>query len=168
MSMYVHKNYVNGKFMDNKTGKRFSVVNPATGEEIYQMEKADEYILNAAVESAKKGFQIWSAMDATQRSRILRKAVSILQEKNDELARIEVLDTGKPLQEAAEVDVITGAEVIEFFAGIAPGIEGCRQDLGRDFYYTRREPLGVCAGRGVQCCPGRCRCGAVAHSVPGH
>ncbi|MGM0656118.1 MAG: betaine-aldehyde dehydrogenase, partial [Thermodesulfobacteriota bacterium] len=149
MSNRLYKNYVNGRFMDNKTGERFPVVNPATGEEIYQVEVADEYVLNAAVESAKKGFQIWSAMDAVQRSRILMKAVSILQEKNDELARVEVLDTGKPLQEAAEVDVVTGAEVIEFFAGMAPGIEGCQQDLGRDFYYTRREPLGVCAGIGA-------------------
>nr|WP_320014985.1 betaine-aldehyde dehydrogenase [uncultured Desulfobacter sp.] len=149
MSDRLYKNYVNGKFMDNKTGERFPVINPATGEEIYQVEVADEYVLNAAVESAKKGFQIWSAMDAVQRSRILMQAVSILQKKNDELARIEVLDTGKPLQEAAEVDVVTGAEVIEFFAGIAPGIEGCQQDLGRDFYYTRREPLGVCAGIGA-------------------
>src|SRR6056297_803050 len=149
MSNRLYKNYVNGRFMDNKTGERFPVVNPATGEEIYQVEVADEYVLNAAVESAGKGFQIWSAMDAVQRSRILMKAVSILQEKNDELARVEVLDTGKPLQEAAEVDVVTGAEVIEFFAGMAPGIEGCQQDLGRDFYYTRREPLGVCAGIGA-------------------
>lgn len=149
MSDRLYKNYVNGRFMDNKTGERFPVVNPATGEEIYQMELADEYVLAAAVESAQKGFQIWSAMDAVQRSRILMKAVSILREKNDELARIEVLDTGKPLQEAAEVDVVSGADVIEFFAGMAPGIEGCQQDLGRDFYYTRREPLGVCAGIGA-------------------
>ena len=149
MSDRLYKNYVNGRFMDNKTGERFPVVNPATGEEIYQMEVADEYVLDAAVESAQKGFQIWSAMDAVQRSRILMKAVSILRKKNDELARIEVLDTGKPLQEAAEVDVVSGADVIEFFAGMAPGIEGCQQDLGRDFYYTRREPLGVCAGIGA-------------------
>lgn len=149
MSDCLYKNYVNGSFMENKTGERFPVVNPATGEEIYQVEVADEYVLDAAVESAKKGFHIWSAMDAVQRSRILMKAVSILRKKNDELARIEVLDTGKPLQEAAEVDVATGADVIEFFAGIAPGIEGCQQDLGRDFYYTRREPLGVCAGIGA-------------------
>jgi len=149
MSHRIYQNYVNGRFMDNKTGERFPVVNPATGEEIYQVEAADEHVLNAAVESAKKGFQIWSAMDPVERSRILMKAVSILREKNDELARIEVLDTGKPLQEAAGVDVVTGADVIEFFAGLAPGIEGCQQDLGRDFYYTRREPLGVCAGIGA-------------------
>ena len=61
----------------------------------------------------------------------------------------EVADTGKPWQEASVVDVVTGADAIEFFAGLAPAIEGNQQDLGGDFYYTRREPLGICAGIGA-------------------
>ncbi len=84
------------------------------------------------------------------------KAVALLRERNDELARIEVIDTGKPWQEASVVDVVTGADSIEFFAGLAPFIEGNQQDLGGDFYYTRRDPLGVCAGIGAQ----RLLCGA--------
>ena len=58
-------------------------------------------------------------------------------------------NTGKPWQEASVVDVVTGADAIEFFAGLAPAIEGNQQDLGGDFYYTRREPLGICAGIGA-------------------
>ena len=77
------------------------------------------------------------------------KAVALLRERNDELAMVEVRDTGKPRQEAEAVDVVTGADAIEFFAGLAPSIEGNQQDLGGDFYYTRREPLGVCAGIGA-------------------
>ena len=52
--------------------------------------------------------------------------------------RIEVLDIGKPFQDAVAVDVATGADVIEFFAGLAPAIQGAQQDLGGKFYYTRR------------------------------
>ena len=143
------KNYIHGRFMDNSSGETFPVMNPATGEEIYRVEVADDTVLEAAVESARKGFQTWSAMDAVQRGRILLKAVALLRERNDALAKFEVLDTGKPIQEAAQVDVVTGADVIEFFAGLAPAIEGNQQDLGGDFYYTRREPLGVCAGIGA-------------------
>ena len=88
-------------------------------------------------------------MSATQRSRILLKAVALLRERNDELAEIEVLDTGKPWQEACVVDVESGADSIEFFAGLAPGIEGNQQEVEGDFYYTRREPLGICAGIGA-------------------
>jgi betaine-aldehyde dehydrogenase len=80
---------------------------------------------------------------------VLLKAVAILRERNDELAAIEVQDTGKPWQEASVVDVVTGADSIEFFAGIVSGLEGAQQQVGGDFYYTRREPLGICAGIGA-------------------
>ncbi len=147
--MQRYKNYVNGKYVDNRTKECFAVINPATGKQIYEVEIADDTVLNLALESAVEGFKIWSAMDTVKRSRILMQAVSLLRERNDDLARIEVMDTGKPFQEAAAVDVATGADVIEFFAGAAPGISGTQQDLGQDFYYTRREPLGVCAGIGA-------------------
>ncbi len=117
--MQRHKNYVNGKYIDNRTKECFAVINPATGKQIYEVEIADDTVLNAALESAVEGFKAWSAMDAVHRSRILMRAVSLLRERNDDLARIEVMDTGKPFQEAAAVDVVTGADVIEFFAGAA-------------------------------------------------
>jgi betaine-aldehyde dehydrogenase len=143
------KNFVNGNYLDNTSGELFAVINPATGEEIYQVEVADAGVIAAAVDSAQRGFALWSAMTTIERSRILHRAVALLRERNDELARIEVADTGKPWQEASTVDVVTGADAIEFFAGLAPAIEGNQQDLGGDFYYTRREPLGICAGIGA-------------------
>tara|TARA_Y100001001_G_scaffold161126_1_gene184981 strand:- start:1250 stop:2707 length:1458 start_codon:yes stop_codon:yes gene_type:complete len=145
----VLRNFVDGKLMANSSGDTFDVVNPATGEVIYKTEIADDSVREAAMTSAQKGFAEWSAMTGMERSRILLKAVALLRERNDELAKIEVLDTGKPWQEASVVDVVTGADSIEFFAGLAPAIEGNQQDLGGDFYYTRREPLGVCAGIGA-------------------
>ena len=96
-----------------------------------------------------EGFKSWSSMTGVERNRILLKAVSILRERNDELAEIEVIDTGKPFQEASVVDIVTGADSIEYFAALAVSIEGSQQDLGGDFYYTRREPLGICAGIGA-------------------
>jgi len=135
--------------MANDSGETFDVINPATGEVIYQVEVADEKIKQQAIASAQRGFATWSAMSATQRSRLLLKAVTLLRERNDELAKIEVLDTGKPWQEASVVDVESGADSIEFFAGLAPGIEGNQQQVDGDFYYTRREALGICAGIGA-------------------
>ncbi len=135
--------------MANTSGEKFEVINPATGKVIYQVEVADEKIKQQAIASAQRGFATWSAMSATERSRILLKAVALLRERNDELATIEVLDTGKPWQEASVVDVASGADSIEFFAGLAPGIEGNQQSVDGDFYYTRREPLGICAGIGA-------------------
>jgi betaine-aldehyde dehydrogenase len=149
MSLIRYENYVDGAYMANATGETFDVINPATGKLIYQVEIADEKIKEQAIASAKRGFTVWSAMSAIDRSRILLKAVTLLRQANDELAKIEVLDTGKPWQEASVVDVASGADSIEFFAGLAPGIEGNQQQVDGDFYYTRREPLGICAGIGA-------------------
>ncbi|MCD8512932.1 MAG: aldehyde dehydrogenase family protein, partial [Nitrincola sp.] len=149
MSLPRYQNYIHGRPLANQSGESFAVINPGTGEVIYEMEVADESIQQAAIESAHKGFAEWSAMSGMQRGRILLKAVALLRERNDELAEIEVKDNGKPWQEAVAVDVVTGADSIEFFAGLAASIEGNQQDLGGDFYYTRREPLGICAGIGA-------------------
>lgn len=149
MSLPRYQNYVHGRPLANQSGETFAAINPGTGEVIYEMEVADESIQQVAIESAQKGFAEWSAMSGMQRGRILLKAVALLRERNDELAEIEVKDNGKPWQEAVAVDVVTGADSIEFFAGLAASIEGNQQDLGGDFYYTRREPLGICAGIGA-------------------
>ena len=149
MSLVVYPNYIHGQALFNETGETFEVINPANGKVNYLVEVADEKIQQAAMTSAKSGFAIWSKMTAVERSRILLKAVALLREQNDELAAVEVQDTGKPWQEASVVDVVTGADSIEFFAGLAPSIEGNQQTVGDDFYYTRREPLGICAGIGA-------------------
>src|SRR5690606_14098048 len=93
---------------------------------------------------------VWAAMGPFERARILRRAVDILRERNDELALLETLDTGKPLSETLSVDIVTGADVLEYYAGLVPAIEGEQIPL-RDtaFAYTRREPLGVVAGIGA-------------------
>ena len=148
-SLIVRQNYVHGQYISNNSGETFEVINPATGQVSYLVETANEEILQAAMTSAKKGFAIWSKTPAIERSRILLKAVELLRQQNDVLAMDEVLDTGKPWQEASVVDVVTGADSIEFFAGLAPSIEGNQQQVGDDFYYTRREPLGICAGIGA-------------------
>ncbi|MBW8183608.1 betaine-aldehyde dehydrogenase [Shewanella nanhaiensis] len=149
MSLVVYPNYIHGKALHNESGETFEVINPANGKVNYLVEVADEKIQQAAIESARAGFNTWSKMTAMERSRILLNAVALLRERNDELAAIEVQDTGKPWQEASVVDVVTGADSIEFFAGLAPSIEGNQQSVGDDFYYTRREPLGICAGIGA-------------------
>lgn len=149
MSLPLYQNFVNGQPLSNQTGECFDVTNPATGLIIYQVEVADEFVQQAAITSAQQAFTVWSKMSGIERSRILQKAVALLRENNQVLAAIEVADTGKPLQEANVVDIHSGADAIEFFAGLAPTIEGNQQQLGDDFYYTRPEPLGICAGIGA-------------------
>lgn len=142
--------YINGETRLASSGTTFTTTNPATGETLAVLGQASEQDVQDAIRAAQAGFKVWSAMTATERSRILLKAVALLRERNDELAKLEVLDTGKPLQEANCVDVVTGADVIEYFAGLAPALEGTQQPLSTNqFFYTRKEPLGICAGIGA-------------------
>ena len=142
--------YIDGQSIQATSGESFTSINPANGEPIAQLGQASQADLELAIESAKRGFSVWSAMTAIERSRILLNAVKILRERNNDLAALEVMDTGKPLQEALEVDVASGADVIEYFAGLVPAMQGDQQPLGESqFFYTRREPLGICAGIGA-------------------
>ncbi|WCN07854.1 betaine-aldehyde dehydrogenase [Marinomonas mediterranea] len=142
--------YIHGRYVESSTGEHFETINPATGDVIATVEQAGEKELQAAIDSAKEGQKVWAAMTGVERGRILKRAADLLREKNDELALLEVLDTGKPIQEASVVDIETGADVIEYYAGLTDKVQGDYQDLGAgNFYYTRREPLGICAGIGA-------------------
>lgn len=102
---------------------------------IAEIGQASQDDLNKAIASAKQGFQIWSQISAVERSRILLKAVKILRVRNDELAALEVSDTGKPLQEALEVDITTGADVIEYYANLVPSLQGEQQPLSDEQFF---------------------------------
>ncbi len=142
--------YINGAHQSATSEETFISTNPATGLPLTTIDQASQADVDAAVVSSQAGFAIWSAMMPVERARILQKAAQILRERNDELAQLEVLDTGKPLQEANCVDIASGADVIEYYAGLISGMQGTQQDLGKDaFFMSRREPLGVCAGIGA-------------------
>ncbi|MDT3719469.1 betaine-aldehyde dehydrogenase [Pseudomonas oryzihabitans] len=142
--------YIGGRYVAATSGVTFETINPATGEVLAKVQRASRADVDKAVEAAAAGQKVWAAMTAMQRSRILRKAVDILRERNDELALLETLDTGKALSETQAVDIVTGADVLEYYAGLIPALEGEQIPLREtSFIYTRREPLGVVAGIGA-------------------
>lgn len=142
--------YINGRHIDSTSGKSFETVNPATGEVLCRIQQAAQADVDRAVASARAGQRIWAAMSAVERSRIMHRAVALLRERNDELAHLETLDTGKPLSETEAVDIASGADALEYYAGLAQAVEGEQIPLNETaFAYTRREPLGVCAGIGA-------------------
>jgi len=150
MTASLTQHYINGRYATEAPAETFNSINPANGDVIATIAQADDGTMAAAIKSAKKGQAEWAAMTGIERSRILHKAVALLRERNDELALLEVLDTGKPIQEANCVDIVTGADVIEYYAGLADKIQGDYQQLNeQNFFYTRREPLGICAGIGA-------------------
>ena len=147
--MKLIRNYIGGKYIDSASGETFSTENPATTQVIANVETAKETEVDKAVEASEKAFREWRNTTGAQRRDIIKRAAAILRERNRELAELEVADTGKPIQEAEAVDILSGADALDYFAGIAPSIHGEHYDLGGSFAYTRREPLGVCAGIGA-------------------
>ena len=143
--------HINGAWLPaNPAAKRFQTINPANGEVLADVQAATQADIDAAVASAHEGQKVWAALTPVERARILNRAVDILRARNDELAELETRDTGKPLSETKAVDIVTGADVIEYYAGLAVAIEGRQIPLRpSSFVYTRQEPLGVVAGIGA-------------------
>ncbi|EME41351.1 hypothetical protein DOTSEDRAFT_73688 [Dothistroma septosporum NZE10] len=142
--------YIGGK--RHETSNTFQSIDPSTDEVIAEICIADKAAIDAAVKSAKDAFSKWSSMSAMERSRILLRAVAILRQRNDELAKIETHDTGKAFSETSAVDVVTGADVLEYYANhiAAGGLNGETTQLRPDAWmYTTKAPLGVCAGIGA-------------------
>lgn len=130
--------------------RTFKTVNPATGEVLATIPVAGASEVDAMVEAAQKAQRDWATKTGAERGRILRRAAEILRSRNAELAELETRDTGKPIQETSVVDVASGADCFEYFAGVAPTLAGEHLDLGpAAFGYTRREPVGVVAGIGA-------------------
>ncbi|KAL9075606.1 MAG: hypothetical protein Q9157_003962 [Trypethelium eluteriae] len=144
--------YYNGKPQPATSSTTFQTIDPSTAQPIANVQSASENDINAAISSAHAAFPSWSSTPALARARILLRAVQLLRDRNDALAQQETLDTGKPFSETSTVDVVTGADVLEYFANLVAsgGLNGETTPLREDAWvYTTKAPLGVCAGIGA-------------------
>lgn len=150
--------FVDGAYLEDTAGTVIEVIYPATGEVIARVHEATPAVIEAALASASRAQGAWAALRPVERARILRRASDIIRKRNPELARLETLDTGKPIQETLVADWPSGADALEYFAGLAPTVCGESIPLGRDFVYTIREALGVCVGIGAWNYPSQIAC----------
>jgi betaine-aldehyde dehydrogenase len=141
--------FIDGAFAEDETGVRLTSLHPADGQPIAALHEATPALIEQAVAAAQAGFAVWSKMPGAERGRILRRAADLIRSRNRALSVLETLDTGKPLAETLVADAASGADCLEYFGGLAASLAGEHIDLGRDFAYTRREPLGVCVGIGA-------------------
>ncbi|CEO58540.1 Putative Betaine aldehyde dehydrogenase [Penicillium brasilianum] len=144
--------YYDGQVRAASSGKTFQTVNPATATPLADIQVASNSDIDAAIAAAERAFQVWSKTTYIARARILQKAAALLRERNDEIARVETLDSGKAFTETSTVDVVTGADVLEYYANFigGGGLNGETTQLREDAWvYTKKAPLGVCAGIGA-------------------
>ncbi|MCK4400944.1 aldehyde dehydrogenase family protein [bacterium] len=137
---------IEGKFVDSISGKEFTTYNPATGEKIADVAEGGTEDINRAVKAARQAFEEgpWHTMSPTERGKLLVKAGGIIRRKSKELAILDTLDAGKPINDTTSVDVPMSAEFFEYYGGLCDKICGETLPVGNDFLnYTRREPYGV-------------------------
>lgn len=126
-----------------------SVYEPATGRVLCQLHECGAEDINEAVNHAKSAFTKWSKMSGMERARIMIEAAHIIERRREEIAQMEVVNNGKSITEA-RLDVDSARLCIEYYAGLSSTLSGQHVQLpGGSFAYTRREPLGICAGIGA-------------------
>jgi acyl-CoA reductase-like NAD-dependent aldehyde dehydrogenase len=122
----------------------FDTVDPATGEVLATLPLAGEDEVDAAVAAARAAEPVWAALDPTERTRLLLRVASLVEEHADELAELESRDVGKPLAEARSRDVKFTAQTWLYYAGWPTKIVGTTNPAAAGvFTYTLREPVGV-------------------------
>ncbi|MSP46693.1 MAG: NAD-dependent succinate-semialdehyde dehydrogenase [Xanthobacteraceae bacterium] len=139
--------FIDGAWRKNgSTGKGEDVINPATEKALAHLPHASSSDLDEALASARKGFALWRATSAYDRCKIMHKAADLMRERHDVIAKIMVLEQGKPYVEARG-EVIVSADIIDWYAEegrrsygrIVPGRgKGVRQ-------LVMQEPIGVVA-----------------------
>ena len=143
------QNYIDGKWVDAADGERFDVFNPATGEVVATAPHSKREDVGRAVAAARRTFDEgawWPGTPARDRGRILLAAADVVRREHERLARMEALDSGKPIGEARE-DIAEVAFMFEYFGGWATKIEGDVHHLSRDaMFMVWKEPVGVVAG----------------------
>ncbi len=136
--------YIDGAWKTTGGGKGEDVVNPATEKPLAHLPHANTADLDAALVSAMNGFALWKATSAYDRARIMRKATDLMRERHETIAKIMVLEQGKPYAEA-RAEVLVSADIIDWYAEegrrtygrIVPGrAKGTRQ-------LVMQEPVGV-------------------------
>jgi acyl-CoA reductase-like NAD-dependent aldehyde dehydrogenase len=119
-----------------------TVVNPATEQPIAQLAQAGVGETDAAVARAKAAFPAWRAVAPVDRSRLLRRLATLVEEHAEELARIESQNVGKPIA-GARAEVAMVANVFHFYAGAIEKHYGETIPVAGGIDMTFREPLGV-------------------------
>jgi acyl-CoA reductase-like NAD-dependent aldehyde dehydrogenase len=137
--------YYGGAWHEPLANSFIDVINPATNASLGVIANASAGDVDAAVAAAQAGFAAWRRVPPLERGRILREAAAIVRANAAELALLDATDCGNPVKEIT-VDVMIGAALLDFFAGIVSEIKGESFDTGPDsLNFSLREPLGVVA-----------------------
>ena len=140
------KMLIDGKWVDSVSGRTFETINPTTGQPIANVAEGEKTDVDKAVRAARKAFDTgpWRKMNARDRGRLIHRLADLMDENKEELAALETLDNGKPINDSRNADLPLTIDCYRYYAGWADKIEGKTIPVnGPYFCYTRHEPVGV-------------------------
>ena len=137
-------NFINGEFVEPKSGAYFENRSPITGEVINEIARSNSEDIESALDAAHSAFKSWKKTSTTERSNILLKIADKIESNLNTLAVAESIDNGKPIRETSGADLVLAVDHFRYFAGCIRADEGSIAELNANTYaYHYKEPLGV-------------------------
>ena len=138
-------NFINGEFVEARSGEVSDVVNPATGQVYATAAVSNQQDVDAAFKAAGKAFEEWGNTTPSERQLALFRIADAMEARAEEFADIESENTGKPRSTLVEYEIMVSVDQIRFFAGAARNLEGLAtgEYLKEHTSSIRREPIGV-------------------------
>lgn len=138
---------IDGRFVDATSGRTFDSLNPATGELLARVSEGDARDIDLAVAAARRAFDDgrWSEMKPFDRQTILSRFADLVEERHDEIARMDTLDMGMPLSRTMG-NRRRSVGMMRFYAGLTTTLRGdtIENSIPGDYFtYTLKEPVGV-------------------------
>jgi succinate-semialdehyde dehydrogenase/glutarate-semialdehyde dehydrogenase len=144
-SLFKNHGYINGKWVNAKSGATFEVTDPASGKVIAIMPDMNKYDVEEAIKAAEAALPSFRKLTARERARLLHKWYLAIMDNLDDLATLITYENGKPLVESVS-EVRYAADYIEWFSEEAPRIYGDTIAASKADHriYTIKQPIGVC------------------------
>ena len=116
--------FIDGKFVEPKSGKRFTTINPATEEPLAEIAEAGAEDVGLAVDAARDAYtDRWRDLPGSERAKYLYRIARQLQERAREFAVLETMNGGKPIKESRDIDIPLAAAHFFYYAGWADKLE---------------------------------------------
>ena len=144
--LFRQANYIDGAWVNAKSGATIDVDNPATGEIIGTVPKLGRAETERAIDAASRAFPAWRRKTARERAVVMRRWFELMLASQDDLARLMTIEQGKPLAES-KGEVVYAASFLEWFGEEAKRAYGDtipNQQPDKRLVVVK-EPIGVVA-----------------------
>jgi acyl-CoA reductase-like NAD-dependent aldehyde dehydrogenase len=136
--------FINNEFVDAIEGNTFDVLNPFDNSLLAKVAEARPADVDRAVAAARKAFPAWAAVSASDRGVLIGRLADAIEKDRDNLSLIESLDTGHPIRDTRNLDVLRTVATFRYFAGMPDKNEGTVIPVDTGFLnYVTRVPVGV-------------------------